>query len=144
MAKETTLSDAKAVADKNFRRLLAVFLGIVIFIVGSVFLAGIIGSLSGGSATVQDNWIWSVLAAAGALFAFYAAQADNRDAASGRISAVLTSTGKDYLVVVFGVLATAALLASFSIAPFHVVTASAFAGLFAQFAFKRTWVPISK
>lgn len=142
MAKETTLSDAKALADKNFRRLLAVFLGVVIFIVGSVFLAGIIGSLSGGSATVQDNWIWAALAGAGGIIAFYAAQKDNRDAASGRISAVLTSTAKDYLVVAMGVAATAALLASFGIAPFNVIAASALAALLAQFAFKRTWVAL--
>lgn len=139
MAQETTLKDAQALADKNFRRLLAVFLGVVIFVVGSVFLAGLIGS-----ATVQDNWLWAVLSAAGALFAFYAAQKDNRDAASGKISSVLTSTAKDYLVVSMGVLASAALLASFGIAPFNVVAASALAGLLAQFAFKRTWVPVSK
>ena len=138
MASETTLKDAKDLADKNFRRLLAVFLAIVIFVVGSVFVAGLIGE-----ASVQANWIWAILAGGGALFAFYAAQADNRDAASGRISAVLTSTAKDYAVVVMGVLASAALLASFGIAPFNVIAASALAGLLAQFAFKRVWVSVS-
>ena len=137
MATETTLKDAQVQADRTFRRLLAVFLGIVIFIVGSVFLAGLVGE-----ASVQDNWIWAVLAGAGGMIAFYAAQKDNRDAASGRISAVLTSTAKDYLVVALGVLASAAMLASFGIAPFNVVAASALAALLAQFAFKRTWVPL--
>lgn len=138
MAKETTLKDAQDQADRTFRRLLAVFLAIVIFVVGSVFVANLLGS-----ASVQDNWVFAILAGAGALFAFHAAQADNRDAASGRISAVLTSTLKDYLVVAMGVLATAALLASFGIAPFNVVAASALAALLAQFAFKRTWVSLS-
>jgi archaellum biogenesis protein FlaJ (TadC family) len=137
MANETTLKDAQAQADRTFRRLLSVFLAIAIFIVGSVFVAGLIGE-----ASVQANWVWAVLSAGGALFAFYAAQKDNRDAASGRISAVLTSTLKDYTVVAMGVLAAAALLATFGIAPFNVVAAAALAGLLAQFAFKRVWVPL--
>ncbi|MEL6754964.1 MAG: hypothetical protein AAFP81_00900 [Pseudomonadota bacterium] len=139
MSESLSLKDATSHADKMSRRALAILLSVGVFVVGSVLIAGWFGD-----ANVQDNWVWSVLAAAGTMYAYYAAQADNRDYQSGLIAAVVTSTLKDIAVVAAGLFAAAALLSAFQVGPFNVIIGSGVAGLIAQYVFNRFWVPRDK
>lgn len=135
MADNLTLKDASVQAERYFRRALAVILATVVFLVGAVFIANLVGDSS-----VGDQWLWVLLAAGFAIYGFYAAQADNRDHASGLIVAVVTSTAKDLATVALGTLAVAAALATFGITTFGAIVAGATSGLIAQWVFKRIWV----
>lgn len=137
MSESLTLKDATAQADKMSRRALAILLGVGVFVVGAVFISGIFGE-----ATVQDNWVWSILAGAGTMYAYYAAQKDNRDYQSGLIAAIVSSTIKDLAVVGAGLFAAAALLSAFQVAPFNVIIGAGVSGLIGQYVFNRYWVPI--
>lgn len=132
-----SIKDTADKADRMFRRALAIFLAIGVFVVGSVFISGWFGEDK-----VQDNWVWAILAAGATLLTFYAAQKDNRDFRSGRISAIITSTLKDYAVTGLGIFVVAALMSVFGIAPFSIIIGAGAASLLAQFAFNRTWVPL--
>ena len=135
---EISLKEAAQSTDHWLRRGLAIFLGFGVFVVATVFISGLFGSANAG-----DNWLWAGLAGIGGLYAFYSAQKDNRDAASGRISAVVTSTLKDYTVVGLGAFAVAAVLGALGIAPFNVVIAAVIGALLAQFVFNRNWVSLA-
>lgn len=137
MADQLTLKDASVKAERQFRRLFAVLIGVATFLVGVFFIANLVGN-----APLEGQTVWVILAAAGGLYGFYAAQKDNRDFESGLIIAIVSSTLKDIGAVALGTLVVATALSLTGIAPFNVIVAGVAAALIAQWVFLRFWVPL--
>lgn len=127
-----------AAAETNFRRILAVFGFIAVFIVIPPIVAGFLGS-------GVTSWSPVAAFAIAAIIGFWAAQKDNRDFKTGRISAIVTSTTKDLAVVSLFVFAIAAILAMLSLEgwTFGAMIGGAVGGLLAHWCFLRFWVPLN-
>ena len=127
-----------ATAEQTFRRILAVIAFIIAYLVIPPIVAGFFAS---GITTQAPVLLFAI----GAILGFWAAQKDNRDFKSGRISAIVTSTTKDLAVVALFVFGAATLLAMLNLDgwTFGAMIGGAVAGLAAHWSFQRLWVPLN-
>lgn len=119
--------------DRNTRRLLALTLGILFFL-----FVGTFGAKTLGAPTIQLGM--SFLAGVIALYTWYAAQKDNRDFASGRISAIVTSTAKDIVATGAAIAIMAAVAWFTKVSSFGAVIAGSIGVLGAWWIGRRLWV----